>query len=147
MKPTTLADALLPGSGLAVDGRLGWGTALLAPSIAILSALAISLLLGGAFAAWTLPRALPAYAVLIIAAIAVRRWLAARERVDPEAARRLAREAQRAWLRGEPDAADRARALTRLAPELPQAWRLLAVIAADPAAARRAVAIEQRNGA
>lgn len=145
MKPTAVADGLLPGSGLIVDGRTAWGAPLLAPAILILSALAIALALGGAFAAWTLPRALPAYAALALAALLIRRRLAARERVDPEAAKRLARAAQRAWLLGEPDAAARARALTAAAPELPQAWRLLALVSGDAAAARRAEAIERRQ--
>ncbi|MBN8527524.1 MAG: hypothetical protein J0M02_19495, partial [Planctomycetes bacterium] len=98
MKPTAIADGLLPGSGLIVDGRIAWGAALLAPAILLLSALAISLLLGGAFSAWTVPRALPAYACLAVAAILLRRRFDRRSRIDPGQARTLAREAQAAWL-------------------------------------------------
>jgi hypothetical protein len=145
VKPVTVADALLPGSGLIVDGRLAWGAPLLAPAILLLSALLLSLTLGGAFAAWTAPRAIPVYLLLSIGALVIRHRLAVRERVDPEQTRQLARAAEQAWLRNEPDAADKARAVTRAAPELPQAWRLLALVAGDAKAARRADAIERRS--
>lgn len=145
MKPTAIADGLLPGSGLIVDGRTAWGAALLAPAILLLSALAISVLLGGAFSAWTVPRALPLYAGLAVAALVVRHRLSLRERIDPARIRELARAAQQAWLRSEADAADKARAVVRSAPEMPQAWRLLALITGDAKAARRAEAIERRQ--
>lgn len=145
MKPAAVADGLLPGSGLVLDGRLGWGVPLLVPAVLIISSLLLALLVAGFLASRLALYGLPAYAVLSAAALLIRHRLALRERVDPEATRRLARAAEQAWLQGAPDAAEKARAVTRAAPEMAQAWRLLALVAGDAAAARRADAIDRRS--
>ncbi len=144
MKPAAVADALLPGSGLLVDGRPTWGLALLIPAILCLSALLFALILGGFAGFWVLPRALPLYLLLAVTALAIRWRFARLARLDPAQTRLLARAASRAWLRGEPEAAAQAQALTRAAPELAQAWRLRALITGEAQALRRAEAIESR---
>lgn len=144
MKRFAAADLLLPGAGLVVDGRLAWGVPLLVPAVLLLSALLLGLVVGGFAAAWIMPRALPPYLLLAVLAALVRWRLAARERIDPETVKRAARAAARAWLRGEADAVQHARAVVRAAPEMAQAWRLLALINGDARAARRAEAIDRR---
>lgn len=143
MKPAAIADALLPGSGLVIDGRPAWGVPLLVPAVLILSALCLALLLGGFAGTWILPRALPLYALLALIALACRWHLARRARIDPEVVRRHARAASQAWLRGEP-AAGHALALVRAAPEQAQAWRLHALVTGEARSLQRAEAIEQR---
>ncbi len=143
MKPVAIADALLPGSGLVIDGRPAWGVPLLIPAVLILSALSLALLFGGFAGTWILPRALPLYALLALAALACRRHLARRARIDPEVVRRHARAASQAWLRGEPAAAH-AMALIRAAPEQAQAWRLHALVTGEARSLKRAESIEQR---
>jgi hypothetical protein len=138
-------DLALPGAGLLLDGRLAWALPILVPAILILAALAGGLLLGGFAADWTLTRLLPAYLLCAALAALVRLRLAARETIDPEAAKRLARDAAQAWLRDAPDATGKAIALTDAAPELAQAWRLRALVSGDARAARRAEAIERRG--
>ncbi len=143
MKPAAIADALLPGSGLVIDGRSAWGVPLLIPAVLILSALVLALLLGGFASTWILPRALPFYGLLALAALTCR-WLLARgARIDPDLVRRHARAASQAWLRGEPTA-DHALALVRAAPEQAQAWRLHALVTGEARSLRRAAAIDQR---
>lgn len=144
MKPAAIADALLPGSGLVVDGRPAWGIPLLVPAVLILAALALALLLGGFAGTWILPRALPLYVLLALAALGCRWHLARRARIDPEAVRRHARAASQAWLRGDPAAAEHAQALVRAAPEQPQAWRLHGLVTGASRSLQRAEAIEQR---
>ncbi len=144
MKPAAVADALLPGSGLLVDGRPAWGLALLVPAVLCLSALLLALIISGFAAAWVLPRALPLYVLLALTALAVRWRFAQLARLDPAATQRLARAASRAWLRDEPEAATIAQALTRAAPELAQAWRLRALVTGEAKALKRAEAIERR---
>ena len=144
MKPAAIADALLPGCGLVLDGRPAWGVPVLVPAVLILSTLAVALLLGGFASAWILPRALPPYALLALAALACRWHLARRARIDPEIVRRHARAASQAWLRGEAAAAGHALALVRAAPEQAQAWRLHALVTGETRSLRRAEAIEQR---
>jgi hypothetical protein len=143
VKPVAIADALLPGSGLVIDGRPAWGVPLLVPAVLILAALTLALLLGGFAGAWIMPRVLPLYAVLALAALGCRWHLARRARIDPEAVRRHARAASQAWLRGEPAAAH-ARALVEAAPEQAQAWRLHALVTGEPRGLKRAEAIERR---
>lgn len=143
MKPAAIADALLPGSGLVIDGRPAWGVPLLIPAVLILSALCLALLLGGFAGTWILPRALPLYALFALAALACRWHLARRARIDPGLVRRHARAACQAWLRGEPTAGH-ALALVRAAPEQAQAWRLHALVTGETRGLRRAEAIEQR---
>lgn len=145
MKPTTIADALLPGTGLIVDGRLAWGIPLLVPAVLLLSALLLAVMLGGFLAAWVAPRGLPAYLILSLCALVIRHRLAARERFDPTQAKQLARAAASAWLRDDGDATAKARLVTRVAPDLPQAWHLLALVSGDAQATRRAKRIEARN--
>lgn len=142
MKPTAVADALLPGSGLIVDGRPVWGIPLLVPAVLLLAALLLALLLGGFAASWVLPRALPCYAILIVIALLCRWRLARLARLDPQAVRRLARTASQAWLRGESTA--QAQELVRAAPDLAQAWRLHALVSGDARSLKRADSIEQR---
>jgi hypothetical protein len=144
MRPATVADTLLPGSGLVVDGRLAPGAALLVPAVLLLCALLLSLTFG-AFAAWVVPRALPAYVLLSVIALALRWRYTRRERGDPARARVLARAAAKAWLRGESQAADEARQLVRACPEMANAWRLLAMVTGDARATARAEAIERRQ--
>lgn len=144
MRRWSPADLALPGSGLFLDGRLVPGLGLLLPAILILAALLAATALGGFAAGWALPRLGPVYLVLAGAACAVRLVLARREQVDPARVRELARSAARAWLRREPDAAARARAVVAAAPGLAQAWRLVALVAGDASAARRADAIDRR---
>ncbi len=144
MKPVAIADALLPGSGLIIDSRSAWGLPLLVPAILLLSALLLALTIGGFASAWVVPRALPSYAALSVAALLFRWRFDRRGRLDPIAARQLARAASQAWLRSEPAAADHALALTRAAPELAPAWRLHALITGDQRSVRRAEAIERR---
>jgi hypothetical protein len=144
MRRWSPADLALPGSGLFLDGRIGVALGLLLPAILILAALLAASALGGFAAGWALPRLVPIYLLLAIGACGLRLVLARREQVDPARVRELARAAARAWLRREPDAAARARAVTAAAPELAQAWRLVALVAGDARAARRAEAIERR---
>ncbi len=143
MKPVAIADALLPGSGLVIDGRPAWGVPLLIPAVLILSTLCLALLLGGFAGTWILPRALPLYALLALAALACRWHLGRRAQIDPEVVRRHARAASQAWLRGEPTAGH-ALALIRAAPEQAQAWRLHALVTGEPRSLKRAESIEQR---
>jgi len=142
VKPVALADLLLPGSGLIVDGRWAWGAPLLAPAILLISAMLLALILGGFAGAWILPRALPVYLALSLLALGFRWRIERRARLDPEAVRQLARQASRAWLRGEPAAAAHAAALVRAAPELAQAWRLHALVTGESRSLKRAVVIE-----
>ncbi len=138
-------DLALPGAGLLLDGRLAWALPILIPAVFVLAGLAGGLLLGGFAADWVLPRLLPTYLVLAGLASLLRLRLAGREAIDPATTNRLAREASQAWLRGAPDAAAKAVALTDAAPELAQAWRLRALVSGDARAARRAEAIERRG--
>jgi hypothetical protein len=141
-----ITDTLLPGSGLIIEGRTWPGAALLAPAIVALSLLLICLLLGGAFAAWATLRVLPAYALLSITTLCLRWRYERRARLDPTQVKLLARTAAQAWLRGQDDvAASTAKALVQAAPELPNAWRLNALVTGDPRATRRAEAIERRQ--
>ena len=143
MKPATVADALLPGAGLVLDGRPAWGLPLLVPAVLCLAAMLVALPLPG-FRGVVLPWTLPLYALLIASALTCRWHLARLARIDPEAARRHARAASQAWLRGEPEAATHARALVRCAPELAQAWRLHALVTGEARSLKRAEAIERR---
>lgn len=143
MKPAAIADALLPGSGLVLDGRPAWGVPLLIPAVLTLSALSLAMLLGGFAGTWILPRALPLYALLSFAALTCRWQFARRARIDPDMVRRHARAASQAWLRGEPTA-EHAQALVRAAPEQAQAWRLHALVTGEARSLRRAEAIDQR---
>ena len=146
MRWLTLIDALVPGSGLIIEGRIWPGALLLAPAIAALSLLLVSLLLGGAFADWAGLRVLPVYAVLAGLACLLRWRYAQRARLDPVQVKKLARITAQAWLRGQDEAAaSAAQALVRAAPELPNAWRLKALVTGDERATRRAVAIERRS--
>lgn len=140
------ADAVLPGAGLTIQGRLAWGVPLLACAVPVQAALLFALAFGGAVGGWLVPRALVAWAVLAAAALAVRWLLRRAERGDPAEAVRLARAVSRAWLRGEGEAAALARRLLRAAPAEPQAWRLAALVLDDPRAARRAESLARRRG-
>ncbi len=144
MNSSAIADALLPGSGLVVDGRPAAGITLLVPAVLILAALLVAVLIGGFAAAWVAPRAIPAYLVLIGIAALLRWQISRRERIDPQEARRLARETSRAWLRDEPAATTLAGELVRAAPEMAQAWRLHAQVTGDARSLRRAASIEGR---
>ena len=141
-----IADALLPGSGLIVEGRLAVGALLLLPAIVVLAALAVALVVGGALAADVWPQALPSY-VLLGAIALLMRWRYTRlARIDPVRARELARAAAKAWLRGQDaEAIASAKQLVRAAPELPNAWRMLALVSNDPKAERQAQSIEARR--
>jgi len=143
VKPSAIADALLPGSGLVIDGRPAWGAPLLVPAVLILAALALALLLGGFAGTWILPRALPLYVLLALSALGCRWHLERRARIDPEAVRLHARAASQAWLRGDPADAH-ALALVRAAPEQAQAWRLHALVTGDARSLKRAESIERR---
>lgn len=145
MRAATVLDAAIPGSGLLLDGRLAAALPVLVPAVLVLALLTVALALGGAIGAWVWPRAVPAHLVLAAAALLLRWHFARRARIDPARARELARAAARAWLRGEDAAAAQAaRELVRAAPEVPNAWRMLALVAGDPRAERRAQAIEGR---
>lgn len=148
MTRTAWIDLVLPGAALVVAGRLAWGLPLLALAVGCwalaLLAAGLALALGGGF---LLARVLPWAGVLhlaaALAALALRRRWAARPAADREQLHALARAACRAWLRGEPDAAARARALTAAAPNDPRAWRLAALLTGDRRAAARAQALER----
>lgn len=147
MRWLAITDTLLPGSGLIVDGRVLPGAVLLAPAVAVWTALLLCLVIGGAFAEWALPRALPVLVLLAVAALVVRWRFARQARFDPAATRALARAAAKAWLRGQDaEAATGARQLVRTAPDLAGAWRLAALVTGDARAARRADAIDARAG-
>jgi len=141
---SAVADALLPGAGLIVDGRPAAGIPLLVPTVFLLAVLLLAAAIGGFAAAWVLPRALPAYVLLAVIAALVRWRIACRQRIDPQVARQLARDASQAWLRGDPAATAIATKLTGAAPEMAQAWRLHALVSGDVRSAKRATTIEQR---
>lgn len=146
MRWLAITDTLLPGSGLIIEGRTWPGALLLAPAIIVLSLLLVSLLLGGVFAAWALAHALPVYAILSIVTLVLRWRYARRARLDPAQVKLLARTTAKAWLHGQDAAAaTAAQALVRAAPELPNAWRLKALVTGDQRAERRAEAIEKRQ--
>jgi len=144
VKSNTIADAVLPGAGLVVDGHPARGLPLLVPAVVVLSAIIFALVFGGFAGSWILPRALPLYLVLAIAAVACRWRFERRARLDPAETHRLARAASQAWLRGDANAAQQAQALVRAAPELAQAWRLHAVVTGDRRSVQRAENIERR---
>lgn len=146
MQRLVLADACLPGSGLIVDGRYGVGAALLVPAIVVLSGMALAVVVGGALAEIVWPRALPIYILLGSIALLMRWRYARLARIDPVRARELARAAAKAWLRGkDTEALASAKQLVRAAPELPNAWRMLALVSNDAVAERRANEIEARK--
>lgn len=128
----SIADALLPGSGLLRDGRPQAGLALFAITAfaAAAAALAGELFEPGA-AAFLRLGSVALWATAGLAA-AFLRWRRHRRRhLDAPLVRRLHRDACRAWLRDEPDALSRARSLVRAAPEEAGAWTFLAQVAAD----------------
>lgn len=143
----SLADALLPGSGLLRDGRIGAGLALLAATAlaAAAAALAGELVEPDAAAVLRLA-ALAAWAGGGLAAVLLRWRRHRRQRIDPVLVRRLHREACRAWLRGEADALARARALARAAPEEAGAWTFLAQVAEGGGAPALAARARRRAG-
>lgn len=144
MRPATILDATIPGSGLLLDGRLAAGLPLLAPTAICLALLIIAAAIGGAIGAWVIPRIIPAYLVLALAALGLRWHFARLARIDPVRAKELARSAAKAWLRGQDaEAAAAARQLVQAAPEVANAWRMLGMVTGDPKAERRAQAIEQ----
>lgn len=146
MRWLAVIDTLLPGSGLIIAGRIWPGTVLLAPAIVILSMLLVCFLVGGAFADWATLRLIPAYTLLSIVTIVLRWRYERRSRLDPLQVKQLARSTAQAWLQGRDEAAaTAAQALVRAAPELPNAWRLKAMVTGDARATRRAEAIEARQ--
>lgn len=145
MRWLTITDTLLPGSGLIIEGRTWPGALLLAPAIVILSLLLVCLLLGGAFAAWAIWKLIPCYAVLAVITLCLNKHYRRLAQLDPLQVKTLARATAQAWLRGEKEAAAHAaQSLVRAAPELPNAWRLKALVTGDEQATHRAEAIERR---
>lgn len=146
MRWLAITDTLVPGSGLIIEGRTWPGALLLAPAIVALSLLLVCLVLGGAFASWAVLRVLPAYTILSIVTLFLRWRYDRRSRLDPAQVKQLARQTAQAWLRGQDaEAATAAQALVRAAPELPNAWRLNAMVTGDERGNRRAEAIERRG--
>jgi hypothetical protein len=143
------ANALLPGSGLVARGRAGVGLALLTAALACASLAALALL--DAASGLSLVEALAAYVGLALVAELGLAAFERRARLDPGAVRATHRRASSAYLRGEREPAlAAARQLTRLAPEEPGSWALLALAArADgregeaARAERRAAALER----
>ena len=117
------ADAVLPGLGLAAQGR-GWALLLLVAAAggagAALVLEPLALRLGGV---WL-------WAVAALVAVCVRWACFRRTAANPERIRQLARATLAAWLGGQ-DPRQSLVALLRAAPEEPGAWDLAGRIAAD----------------
>jgi hypothetical protein len=126
--PQALTSALVPGASALARGRTAVGTAALSGALACAALAAL-----GALRLPELPPHLAAWAVAGyagVAALAALAERAARARaLDPQAVREAHRLAAAAWLRGRPEALERALALTRLAPAERGAWELLALVA------------------
>jgi hypothetical protein len=158
MRPAlAILNAVLPGSGLVIEGRYAWGLTLLLPAIPLVAVvIAAMTVLGGAFADDVRAAALGAYACLGAGAILVGAIYARRARIDPVQVRAIHRAACAAWLTARSPAElakaiHSARAVVTAAPEEAGAWRFLARVATDAGEKRlahkadtRADAIEAR---
>ncbi len=130
-------NGILPGSGLLIGGRLGWGLALLLPTIPLIAVeVAGFALLAGPFAQRVLEIAWAIHAGLALLAIGLDVFFTRRAHIDPQRVRELHREACRRWLQARtPEslalALTAARAVVAAAPEESGAWRFLARVAGD----------------
>lgn len=148
-----VANTLLPGSALIARGQLGIGLALLV--VAFLALCLAGLALAGVpgFDAAFVARDAGAYLALGLAADLGLWALTRGRRIDPAVVRGIHREAATAYLRNDlPTAMAAATRLTRVAPQEPGAWDLLALMAKAAGqagvaakATHRARAIERRD--
>ncbi len=147
--PLALLNGAVPGSGLAVRGRLATGLALLLFSLAALTVLLLAdLLATPAFArSLRLAAAIGYLGLALLASFAWYLW-ERRRRWQSERIISLHRDAAAAYLAGDLSRAlDGARALARSAADLPGAWLFLATVASaagDTALERRAHRRHQR---
>jgi hypothetical protein len=140
-------DAILPGAGLVISGRLAGGIPLFAMALVLAAGAVVAVLMGGAVTPRMLPPIAAGYVLLIAIAQSARWAYARRARFDPQAARRLARSALAAWLRDQPEAAATAsRQLLKLAPEEPGAWRLRHLVLGDGRDLAQAERLERERG-
>jgi hypothetical protein len=132
-------NSVLPGTGLALDGQVVPGLALLLPALACLSAILLSPWSADPDA-WRLGLgATAAFLALSAGASTALWWRERRSRCDPALVQRLFREAAARYLRSEwAEAEVAARRLTRAAPEEPGAWRVLELVARGRGATRLA---------
>jgi hypothetical protein len=133
-------NALVPGCMLALRGRPGPGTTLLAGAVICLSVVCAVGVLGEQGSPLIALVAVLAYLVLMLAASMAFWWLLDGRHADPAEMRRLHLIVAQAYLRDDAATAlSAARDLTRMAPSEPGAWRLLELVAtSDPSLTRRA---------
>lgn len=144
---SSLLNVVLPGSGLLIGGRIGWGLTLLLPTILLIAVDAAGFaLLAGPFGQRVLLISGSLHVVLAMVAVGLDWYFLRRSRIDPQRVRALHREACRCWLQARtPEALAQAlfaaRTVVEAAPEESGAWRFLARVAGDAgdsALARRA---------
>jgi hypothetical protein len=129
--PMVALNALLPGSGLALRGRLATGLGLLVPALAALSVAVLTV----ALREWPGAILLSAvaggcYLTLSILASALWWWYHRPLHRDMDKVHGLYRQAAGAYLRGElPAAVGAAERLAELLPDEAGSWRLLALVA------------------
>ena len=142
-------NALLPGSGLVLQGRLLAGLLLLLPAVALLGLMVLAAgLADEAYWRQLLLQIGGSYVLLSGIAAGLLWWSCRRPAVDTEQARALVDASAHAYLNDRhSEAIAQAQALCRQAPHLPGAWQLLALVAqaaGQPALVKQAERRRQR---